>query len=123
MNRDFLYIFGCIALTVYGQLVIKWRLAKAGPLPAEFSHKLLFLGKAFTDFFLLTGFAAAFIASLFWMAAMTKFEISFAYPFMSLAFIFVLLLSAVLFHEPITIGKVLGLMLICAGIFVSAKQF
>ena len=49
------------------------------------------------------------------MAAMTKFEISVAYPFMSLAFVLVLLLSALFFQEPITLGKVLGMILICAA--------
>lgn len=32
-----------------------------------------------------SGFVSAFMAFLFWMAAMTKFEITVAYPFMSLA--------------------------------------
>ena len=121
MNRNYLYIFGCILFTVYGQLVIKWRMSQKGHLPAELADKLLFLLKAFVDPFLLSGFVAAFVAALFWMAAMTKFEISVAYPFMSLAFVLVLLLSALFFHEPITLGKVLGMTLICAGIIVTAK--
>lgn len=53
--------------------------------------------------FIISGFAAAFIAALCWMAAMTKFDLSYAYPFMSIPFIFVLFLSAFFFQEPITI--------------------
>jgi len=121
MNRNYLYIFGCILFTVYGQLVIKWRMSQNGHLPAELADKLLFLLKVFLDPYVLSGFVAAFVAALFWMAAMTKFEISVAYPFMSLAFVLVLLLSAIFFHEPITLGKVLGMTLICAGIIVTAK--
>jgi multidrug transporter EmrE-like cation transporter len=121
MNRNYLYIFGCIAFTVYGQLVIKWRVIHKGALPAEITAKLAFLFRAFIDPYVLSGFAAAFIASLFWMAAMSKFEISVAYPFMSLAFVLVLLFSVLLFQEPITIGKVLGMGLICAGIIATVK--
>jgi len=122
MNRNYLYIFGCIAFTVYGQIVLKWRIAQKGHLPQDFFEKIAFLAKALIDPFIISGFIAAFLASLLWMAAMTKFELSAAYPFTSLAFIFVLLLSALLFREPITVGKVLGMALICAGIIVTAKM-
>lgn len=115
------YIFGCIFFTVYGQLVLKWRLSLRGAMPAEAAGKMLFLARAFLDPFILSGFAAAFVASLFWMAAMTKFDVSFAYPFMSLAFVAVLFLSAFFFHEPVTLGKVLGLVLICSGIIITVK--
>ena len=117
----YLYIFGCVFFTVYGQLILKWRLSLKGDMPDELAGKLLFLARAFLDPFILSGVAGAFVASLFWMAAMTKFEVSFAYPFMSLAFVAVLLLSALFFHEPITVGKVLGLALIVCGIIVTVN--
>ena len=55
------------------------------------------------------------------MAAMTKFDISHAYPFMSLSFIFVLILSGLLFNEPITIFKIIGLTLIIIGIVIGSQ--
>jgi len=121
MNRDFLSVFGCIAFTVYGQVILKWRLSQIGRMPVDMEKKVVFLLRALIDPYILSGFMAAFVASLFWMAAMTKLEISVAYPFMSLAFVLVLILSAVLLHEPITIGKVLGMGLICTGIIVTVK--
>lgn len=117
----YLYIFGCILFTVYGQLVLKWRMNLKGQLPAEITDKMLFMAKLFLDPWLLSGFGAAFIASLFWMAAMTKFEISFAYPFMSLSFVLVLILSILIFGETFSWGKVVGLLLIVAGIIVTVK--
>lgn len=86
-NMGYLYIFGCILITVYGQLILKWRLSLKGAMRETLTGKLLFLAKAFLDPFVLSGFVAVFVASLFWMAAMTKFQVSFAYPFMSIAFI------------------------------------
>ena len=53
---------------------------------------------------------------------MTKLDVSFfAYPFMSLAFVAVRLLSALFCLEPITLGKVLGLALIVSGFVVTVK--
>ncbi len=117
----YLYIFGCILFTVYGQLVLKWRMNMKGQLPLELADKFIFMARLFLDPWLISGFAAAFVASLFWMAAMTKFEISFAYPFMSLSFVLVLILSIYIFGETFTWGKVLGLLLIAAGIIATVK--
>jgi len=47
--------------------------------------------------------------------------LSYAYPFMSLAFVFVLILSAILFHEALTVPKVLGVGLVVAGIIVASR--
>jgi multidrug transporter EmrE-like cation transporter len=54
------------------------------------------------------------------MAAMTKFQLSHAYPYMALSFALVLVLSAIFFNEPITATKVAGIALITAGIVVGS---
>ena len=118
---SYFYIFATIFLTVYGQLIIKWQMAKVGPLPQVFNEKLLFLLKMFFNPWILSAFLAAFIASICWMAAMTKFELSHAYPFMSLSFVLVIVLSGLFFHEAITLPKMLGVGLIMAGIVLGAQ--
>ena len=118
----YFYIFGTIFFTVYGQLVLKWRINGVGSLPDGLNEKVLFLIKLLFDPWIFSGFLAAFIASFFWMAAMTKFDISYAYPFMSSAFVLVFLLSIILFHEPVTWQKVIGLVLIVAGIVVTSRS-
>lgn len=118
----YFYIFGTIFFTVYGQIVLKWRISSVGSLPNEFIDKVIFLFKLLLDPFIFSGFASAFIASFFWMAAMTKFELSYAYPFMSGAFVLVFILSVVLFQEAITWQKILGLGLIVAGIIVTSRS-
>lgn len=118
---DYIYIFLTIGFTVYGQLILKWRISKFGPLPVDAFEKLKFLLSLFLDPAIFSGFAAGFLASLAWMAAMTKFELSHAYPFMSLNFVVVLLLSGWLLSEPITPQKVIGIGLIIAGTMVAAR--
>jgi len=118
----YFYIFGTIFFTVYGQLAIKWQISKLGALPDGITEKISFLFKVLFDPIIFSGFVSAFIASFFWMAAMTKFELSYAYPFMSGAFVLVFILSVFLFQETITWQKLLGLSLIVAGIFVSSRS-
>ncbi len=115
------YILATVFFTVYGQLVIKWRIPFHGHFPEGGGEKVLFLFKLFLDPFILSGFVAAFVASLCWMAAMTKFELSYAYPFMGLNFIAVFVLSVFLFSESVTVYKIVGLALIVLGIFISSR--
>lgn len=118
---DYVYILATIAFTVYGQLILKWRIGQLGVLPAGTFDKLKFLIGLLFDPAIFSGFAAAFLASLAWMAAMTKFELSHAYPFMSLNFVVVLLLSGWLLSEPISLQKVFGVALIVLGTLVAAR--
>lgn len=118
---DYLYIFATIGFTVYGQLILKWRISNFGPLPVDTIEKLKFLISLVFDPAIFSGFAAAFLASLAWMAAMTKFDLSHAYPFMSLNFVIVLLLSGWILSEPVTLQKILGIGLIVIGTAVAAR--
>jgi drug/metabolite transporter (DMT)-like permease len=118
---DYLYIFSTIIFTVYGQLILKWRISQLGALPTYPIQKLKFLLSLLFDPFIFSGFAAAFVASLAWMAAMTKFEISHAYPFMSLNFVLVLILSVGVLGETVSFFKVAGIALIVFGTVVAAR--
>jgi len=119
----YLYIFATLTFTIYGQLILKWRIGKLHfSLPdSGFLDKFNALIRLIFDPYILSGFIAAFIASLFWMAAMTKFEITQAYPFMSLAPAIVFLLGVWLLNESFTWGKIIGLILIIIGIVLTVK--
>lgn len=118
---SYVYIALTIVFTVYGQLVLKWQMIGAGALPSGGPDKIVFLLKLLVNPWIVSGFVAAFLASLAWMAAMTKFDISHAYPFMSLNFVLVILAGGLLFHEAITLYKLVGLGLIVMGIVVGSQ--
>ncbi|QKY70020.1 EamA family transporter [Lentibacillus sp. CBA3610] len=118
----YVYIFGTIVFTVFGQLVLKWQVDQAGALPEALWDKFTFLLQLLLNPWVISGFLSAFLAAISWMAAMTKFNISYAYPFMSLSFVLVFLFSVFLFGDPITTQKVVGLALIIAGIVVTSQS-
>jgi drug/metabolite transporter (DMT)-like permease len=121
MVTGFAYVLGTVLFTVYGQIVLKWQVAKAGLFPVAFPDKLAFLVSLIWNPWILSGIVAGFFAFLCWIAALTQFELSYAYPFMSLSFLLVLILSAILFHEPVTIHKAIGVALVVAGIIVGSR--
>ena len=118
----YLYISGTILFTVYGQLVLKWRIVKYGALPDALSEKLIFLFKLLFDPFIFSGFFAAFIASFFWMAAMTKFDVSHAYPIIVGGLAVLTSVFAIIFlKESISFFKISGLLLVVAGVYLLGK--
>ncbi|MNR99791.1 putative 4-amino-4-deoxy-L-arabinose-phosphoundecaprenol flippase subunit ArnE [compost metagenome] len=117
------YIFMTIALTVYGQIVVKWQVSKVGAMPPGVEGKLGFMLGMLLNPWVLSGFFAAFLASFCWMAALTKFPLNVAYPFTSLSFVAVLLASAVLFYEPVTLAKWVGLAFLILGVVISSQKW
>lgn len=125
MKSQALLGYGCIALTialtVYGQMVLKWRLDLKGSPPEGFINTVMFMLRTLCDGYVISTYVAALLASLTWMAALTRLELSFAYPFMSLAFVFVLVLGIAFLGETNTIGKVLGTLFIVAGLILCCR--
>ena len=115
------YVFLCILFTVYGQLVLKWRLTVIDSFPDLFHEKLIFTLYLFKDIYVISSFVAAFLGAISWMIALQKLELSFAYPFMSLSFIIVLVLSVFFLNESFNAYKLIGILLILLGTYVASK--
>jgi drug/metabolite transporter (DMT)-like permease len=118
MRSTFL-IFAVLALTVYGQLVIKARALMHAAETAALPSKLYYLLAMLTDYSVLSGFAAAFIAGICWMLAIERLDLALAYPFLALSFVLVPLGSLYFFGELVPPMQWLGLGLIVAGVTVS----
>ena len=119
-----LYLVATIALSVYSQMVMKWRINGrfAGlKIPEGVWPKAATLFTVLFDPFIFSGLVATFVSGLCWMATMSKLEISYAYPFTSLGFALVVLLSWLLFGEAMNAWKVVGVLLIMAGIAVASQ--
>lgn len=113
-------LLATVALTVFGQLVFKWRIDEAGSFPPDTGERLRFLAELAVDPWVVGVFASALIASITYGIALSRLELSVAYPVMSLSFVFVLVFSVLLFSESLTPGKAIGIALICAGVIVSS---
>ena len=119
-----LYLAATIATSVYSQMIMKWRISGrfAGlKIPEGIWPKVVTLFTVIFDPFVLSGLVATFVSGLCWMATMSKLEISYAYPFTSLGFVLVVLLSGLLFGESLNAWRIWGVVLIVAGITVASQ--
>lgn len=117
----YIYIAMTVLLTVYGQLIIKWRVSMAGPAPDAYGEKAFFLLRLIFSPWVISGLAAAFLASVFWLATLTRFPLSYAYPFVAFTFVLVVGGGGLLFGEAIRMPTIIGLALIVAGIAVASQ--
>ena len=113
-------IAGTVLFTVYGQIVLKWQMSQAGDLPAGFGPGIQFVLRQLANPWIMSGFVAAALAALCWLAALSNFDLSFAYPFMASSFALVLVLSALLLGEDLTVGKVVSVAFVCVGLIIGS---
>lgn len=117
------YIFLSIAFAVSSQLIIKWKMeAVIFPSDSTILEKFIFAFTMLFNPYIMLSVVFTLLSGLSWMIAMTKFEISYAYPFTILGFIFVTVFSVLFFGENIDIYKLFGLGLIILGILVISRS-
>ncbi len=120
---DHLYIVLSIVFAVASQLIIKWKMSAF-----DLSHmstmgeKFLFASSMLINPYIMAAILLTLLSGLSWMIAMTKFDISYAYPYTALGFVLILLFSILLFHEPLTWYKVFGIVFIMTGIFIVSRD-
>jgi multidrug transporter EmrE-like cation transporter len=57
-----------------------------------------------------------------WLLGLRKLDLSYAYPFISLGFVLVLLASATILDERLNAARILGVALIIGGVFFVARS-
>jgi multidrug transporter EmrE-like cation transporter len=117
----YVYIAITIIFSVAGQLMLKHATNYLGEMPDNLRDGAVFLLRALIDLYVIGGFLFAFIASVAWIGAVSKMELSFVYPFTSLNFVLVLIFSALLFQEQINASRVIGILAICIGVYFISR--
>ena len=110
------WILMTVAFATYSQLVLKWQMNEIGPLPADLGGKWLALAQALLRPWIVSALAATFLSGLCWMVALSKFDLSYAFPFTGLGFIVMFAAGALLFGEQVSYAKLAGTLMVLAGL-------
>jgi len=122
MNLAFVYILISVSAGAVGQILLKQGMRVLGPvtlLPKELPGLLL---KIITSPYLVLGLALYVGATLFWLAALSRVELSFAYPFVSLSYVVMLLASWQLFQEQISVVRLAGTLVVVLGVLMISRS-
>jgi Membrane transporters of cations and cationic drugs len=118
---SYVFIALTVLLTVYGQIVLKWQVGLNPGATIE-NLNIRALATLLLNPWVVSAFAAAFGASLFWMAAIGRMPLSKAYPFTALSFPLVAVISVFAFREGMDWHKIAGTALIIAGVIVLSRS-
>lgn len=116
------YILSTVIFTVYSQLIMRWQVSLAGTLPADTLGKIQFVAQLLVNPWIFSSVVATLLAGISWMLAMTRFEISYAYPWIGLNFVMMLIFGILIFDESFNMAKLLGTFLVIVGIVIIAQS-
>ena len=119
--KNVLLILVCVALGVGGQLLLKQGMSADRDAVDRVSEVLPRLMKAALNPVVIAGFVLYFVSAALWLIVLTRAELSWAYPMLSLGYVFVVLLSRALFHEAVTPPRLLGTLVIVAGVWLISR--
>lgn len=111
-----------VALNVAGQLSLKFGMSKMG----NFSLTLPALSSVFfraaTNPFVVLGLFCYGLGFMVWLIVLAKAEVSYAYPMISLGYVFTAVLAWQLFGENVTAFRMVGILVTCLGVFLIARS-
>ncbi len=116
------FILFTVLTNAAAQLMLKQGMTMVGPLNITAENAIIRVFQILFQPWVFAGLVVFVISMVSHLFVLTKVELSFAYPFISLAFVTVTVFAVVFFGEEINQWRILGIALICLGTFFVAKS-
>ena len=113
-----LYILVSVLFSTVGQLLLKKGMNSMGPVTLSSNQIIFTLWKMATNPSVFIGLAVYLFGTVFWLAALSRVDLSYAYPFASLSYVIMLVASWLMFDEKITLSRVIGTVVIGIGVLL-----
>jgi multidrug transporter EmrE-like cation transporter len=109
-----------IGLAIVGQILMKQGMIMFGQFPmSQFIQNIFpMLFQPFVFF----GIVAFGFSSLFWLAVISRIQLSLAYPLVSVAYVITAIYSYYFFNENLSPLRWIGIIIICIGVFIISRS-
>lgn len=111
-----------MSLTVTGELLLKNGMNQHGELNVSGDTLLPTAVKLFTNPFVLGGFVFVFSGALFWLAVLSRWDLAFAYPLLSISYIIGMVAAVLFLGERVSLTRVLGVLVIIVGVYLITRD-
>lgn len=109
-----------VILIVSAQLMLKYGLKNAGEI--DISNISPFFQNALLSPFVILGIIFFAISSALWLMVLSKAELSYAYPILSLGYVLATIGAWLLFNENVNAIRLTGILIICAGVIALSRS-
>ena len=121
MDIAVIYILISVVTGAVGQVMLKKGMLSLGPLTLTAKDLIGTALKIGTNPFVFFGLAIYVSGIIFWLVALSRVDLSFAYPFASLSYVLMMIASWIFFKENITLLRVAGSLVIIAGVWLVSR--
>jgi drug/metabolite transporter (DMT)-like permease len=111
-----------VALNVTGQLSLKYGMSKFGNFTLSLATLPPVFMKAATNLHVLLGLLCYGLGFMVWLIVLSKAEVSYAYPMISLGYVFTAILARMLLGEAVSATRMAGILITCLGVFLIARS-
>jgi multidrug transporter EmrE-like cation transporter len=119
--KNIFLILASVSLNAAAQLLMRKGMLKVGEVSLS-AGLFKVLPAMAGNGFLWLALACYGVSILTWMVVLSRVEVGFAYAFSSLGFVLVTLLGAVFLKEHISVTRLAGVAVVCAGIILIARS-
>lgn len=122
MNISIIYIVISVLGGAVGQILLKKGMNDLGEVTLSAQNMASMTWKMLTNPFVFIGLFIYFLSVIFWLAALSRVELSYAYPFASLSYVIMFLASWLLLNETITPMRIVGTLVVGIGVFLISRS-
>jgi drug/metabolite transporter (DMT)-like permease len=122
MNIAIIYILISVVGGAGGQILLKRGMNSMGALTLSLDGLGNIIWRLATNPFVITGLAIYVLSTLFWLVALSRVDLSFAYPFASMSYIVMLVASLLLFRENVSLLRVAGSVVVMLGVLLISRS-
>jgi drug/metabolite transporter (DMT)-like permease len=111
-----------VALNVTGQLSLKYGMSKFGNFSLSLATLPPVFMKAATNVHVLLGLLCYGLGFMVWLIVLSKADVSYAYPMISLGYVFTAILARMFLGESVSATRMAGILITCLGVFIIARS-
>ena len=115
-------ILGCVTLLVGGQLLIKHGLTGLGGFTLSLHGLGREIGKLLGCWSIWAGLAVTGASTLLWFDLISRVDLSYAYPMLSVSYVLMLIASWLFLNESPSTIRWVGVIVICLGVFLVSRS-
>lgn len=119
MNMALIVLIVAILLGAVGQVALKTGINLLGVKPSP----VVVLSSIFTQWQVTAGFVCYGLSSLLYLVALSRLDLSYAYPMVAISYVLVTFLSWRFLGEPVPMMRALSLAVICLGVIGVAFSY
>lgn len=122
LNVSIIYILISVVFGAVGQILLKKGMGSMGPITLTLQGLPGTIWRIGTNLYVIGGLLIYVSGTVFWLAALSRVDLSYAYPFASLSYVIMLAASWLLFHEDITLLRVVGTVVVAIGVLIISRS-